>query len=219
MASNGDSSTQSHTKVASAKSTSKIVFREDLAEYLVECGRTNYPRSGEVRELLGDRPNAEALQAITNQFAQAFMHTLQVKVKVTEWHAEIDRVPVSEFTLHQAFKGDFAGEVYLNLTSDMMLRTASKLLAEQFFSVDAIVTDAACELLNIINGNSCAQMSASGINVEVQPPLCYCHPGWGERAGTHVDFREELERGVLTVVTLTCPKGNMEVCIVDRTEP
>lgn len=189
-------------------------FSGKLAKHLQECNREGAETAAVI---LAERPRAEALQAVTHQFVQAFMHVLQVPVEVVGWHDDIDKVTPSEFTLHQAYKGDFEGEVYLNLSATMMLKTASRLLVEPVDSVTALVTDGNCEFLNVVNGNACVHLSAMGFKVEIDPPLCFCHPNWGERSGARLDLYEELSKGALTVVTLACPAGQVELCIVDRT--
>lgn len=205
-----------HIQLPATPATQGSALTEKLTRYLEECSRPIPSGWDALAELLGPRPHSEILQVITNQFAQAFMHTLEVTISVDRWHDDVDQIGLDEFTLHQEFVGDFIGEVYLNLSEPMMLRSAKRLLVQPVTRINAMAMDAACEFLNVINGNASVRLSQRGYKVEVKPPRCFCHPRWGERCGARLDLREELGHGTLTAVILSCPEGSVELCIVDR---
>ena len=188
---------------------------DELGKYLELCNEDIYKEATSSDDLVADQPNADVLKVIANQYSQGFRRTLQVLVQYGKCHDDIDRVAPCDYSVYQGFTGDFEGEIHLNLSEALMLRIASKLLAEETLNVNALVIDAANEFQNIVNGNICAKLSLMGLKVDMKPPLYYRHPSWGERSGSSYNLAERAEGHRLTVLTLAHPTENPEICVID----
>lgn len=193
---------------------------EHLLQYLMwfreACDVDVYEGVASVEALLANQPKSKVLLAIANQFSLAFMRTLQVLVKADGCHNDVNQVASCDYTIYQAFTGDFCGEIHLNLSPALMLRIASKLLMEEALSVNAMVIDAASEFLNVVNGNICVQLSEMGLKVDLEPPRVYIQPQWGERSGTPFDLPGRVGDGRLTVLTMAHSTNPPEICIIDK---
>ena len=202
--------------LADALVESGALSTEALEGHLKEFSKDSYGDIKSAEELLEKCPNSKVLSVIADHFTQAFYRTLQVLVTAEKCFDDVYATAPCEYSVYQRFKGDFKGEVHLNLSSALMMRIASKLLMEETPAVNAIVIDGACEFHNIVNGNICAALSEMGIKVDLEPPRYYRHPQWGERSGVPFDLGGRVEGGNFVGITLAHPSETPELCIIDQ---
>ena len=55
----------------------------------------------------------------------------------------------------------------------MLLQMASTMLDDTVSSADELAMDASKEFVNIANGNACAKLSETGVNLTMLPPEIY----------------------------------------------
>lgn len=165
-----------------------------------------------VEELYRKRPNSEVLTFSADVFIKMFLRIADETVKPALIHTTADRARLFDFTISQGFRGDFKGECCLNLTSDMMLRIASRMLEEHVSEVNDDARDGAAEFVNIVNGNVCAKLSALGRTVDLDPPKVH-----DNRNGRSFDLFGAAADAELTLTPMLHPQSGIELCLIDRT--
>ncbi len=190
---------------------------QELAPFLRAYERGGQGATEFVSALLCDRPRSKVLEVITNQLMRSLTNTVGVRVTADGCHSDVNGLAPCDYTIAQSFMGDFEGEVYLNISSSLMLQIASTFVAKKATSVRTLVEDGVCDFLNTVNSNACVQLSSLGTQVALLRPRLYRHAQWGERATAPFDLSKRVAGATFTAIRWAHPGGRHELCIVDGT--
>ena len=190
---------------------------QELAPFLRAYERGGQGATEFVSALLCNRPRSKVLEIITNQLMRSLTNTVGVRVTADGCHSNVEDLAPCDYTISQSFIGDFEGEVYLNISSSLMLQIASTFVAKKATSVRTLVEDGVCDFLNTVNSNACVQLSSLGTQVALLRPRLYRHAQWGERAAAPFDLSKRVAGSTFTAIRWAHPGGRHELCIVDGT--
>lgn len=194
----------------------KALDAEALGQQLEKFNSDVYKGQANLTELLAGRPNADVLEAMVGLTSEVSMKLLQVLLQAESCSSELEAVAPSEYTIYQSFKGDWSGQLRLNLSSKFMMRIGSKLLEEEALIVNKTIIDATCEFLSILTGNICAKLSTQGKTVEITAPRYVEHPKVGMRSGKQSGLSDLVGTHPFTLVRMALPDDTLELCILDR---
>jgi len=196
---------------------SQALDAQALGKHLEQFNSNVYVGQDGLSELFSGRPNPNVVEVIASQFSEISMKLLQVFVQAESWVDDPDSVLPCEYTVYQKFKGDWTGQVRLNISTNLMLRIGSKLLEEETLIINKTIIDGACEFVSILTGNICAKLSTMGLSVGIQPPRYIEHPAVGARSGKRSGLGDIVGSGSLTAVRMAHPTETIELCIIDHT--
>jgi chemotaxis protein CheX len=101
------------------------------------------------------------------------------------------------------FKGQIEGRVILDMDPDAALKVASCLAGTDVDTSAAIVSEAVCELANMVIGNAVTQLNDRGFQFKVFPPQVLTQEQ-GEKAGQDSEA---------TILRFETPSGNVHLNI------
>ena len=101
------------------------------------------------------------------------------------------------------FKGQIEGRIVLDTNPEVAVKVASYLAGEDVDASDAIVTEAVCELANMVIGNAVTQLNDRGFQFKVFPPKVLTEEQC-ERAGQDSEA---------TILRFETPSGNVHLNI------
>ena len=110
------------------------------------------------------------------------------------------------FSIRQKITGDVNGFYILNISTDILLQIAIKMLKAHVEDVDDISIDAAKEFVNIIIGHICATLSSQGMNVEAEPPEFFDMSKDGKDAA-----EKDIDSSNISIVPLVMPEETIEM--------
>jgi CheY-specific phosphatase CheX len=128
------------------------------------------PVAGTIAEIYDGLPGAGLLEVVADVTVKMFLRMLHTAVRPGNCHGELAKIAKADHTIHQRLTGDLNATIALDVSSDLLRAIAGKLLGEEVAKVDGDAIDGAAEFLNIVMGNVCARMSATGRQVEIAPP-------------------------------------------------
>ena len=101
-----------------------------------------------------------------------FADQRDIKVECCETGKE--NVRLFRWVISQKIAGDNVEfNCLLSVPPKLMLQMASTMLEQNIITPDELALDATKEFVNIANGNACAQLSADGVELTMQPPEVY----------------------------------------------
>lgn len=114
------------------------------------------------------------------------------------------------YAVRQKISGDVNGYYILNISNDIFLQIAIKMLKAHMDEVDDISIDAAKEFVNIIIGHICSTLSSQGMNVEAEPP---------EFFDLTANGKDAAEKGIdskgVSIVPLVMPEETIEMVFLE----
>ena len=98
----------------------------------------------------------------------------QRDIKVERCETGKENVRLFRWVISQKIAGDNVEfNCLLSVPPKLMLQMASTMLDQNISTTDELALDATKEFVNIANGNACAQLSADGVELTMQPPEVY----------------------------------------------
>jgi len=98
----------------------------------------------------------------------------QRDIKVERCETGKENVRLFRWVFSQKIAGDNVEfNCLLSVPPKLMLQMASTMLDQNISTADELALDATKEFVNIANGNACAQLSADGVELTMQPPEVY----------------------------------------------
>lgn len=102
----------------------------------------------------------------------------------SEWELSYDEIKelrnpieLKELSVAIGMTGDYLGYVYMSMDSAVSKNITSQMLGGmEILKIDELVMSAIGELSNMIMGNSCAQISSEGYQVDITPPSVIIGP-------------------------------------------
>ena len=110
------------------------------------------------------------------------------------------------YSIRQQLEGEINGAYILNVTENVFLNIAMKMLKTQIEEIDEIAIDAVKEFVNIIIGHICSSLSSQGMVVNTQPPEFFDLNKDGKNAP-----EKNLSYTDMTVVPLILPDETIEL--------
>ena len=197
---------QEHLFLGEALITMDALTSEQLGRELEAYKKEVQGIPGTIAEIYDGLPNAQVLEVFTDVTTKMFQRMLHTFVKPGTCHSDPAQVAAADYTIRQEFTGDFAGEICLNVSSNLLKVIAGKLLETEVDEVDGDTIDGASEFINVVSGNVCGQLSTAGLKVEIKPPTVH-----DAKSGAF-DFGS----GRLTATSLLNPDEPIVLCVLDR---
>ena len=114
------------------------------------------------------------------------------------------------YAVRQKVSGDVNGYYILNISRDIFLQIAIKMLKAHIDEVDDISIDASKEFVNIIIGHICSTLSSQGMNVEAEAP---------EFFDLIANGKDAAEKGIdskgVSIVPLVMPEETIEMVFLE----
>lgn len=115
------------------------------------------------------------------------------------------------FAVRQRIEGDVSGYYVLNITREIFLSIAIKMLKTHVEDVDDISIDAVKEFVNIIVGHICSAMSSQELNVNAMAPEFFDLNEKGkDSTEKNISFQD------ITVVPLVMPEETIELVFLSE---
>ena len=164
-----------------------------------------------ISEVYAGLAGSDLLETIADTVVKMFTRIADETVKPAPCSDDPSRAKGFDFTVHQEFRGGFAGVLALNMTVDLLQRIAGKMLGEEVKDPGEEAQDGAAEFLNIVSGNICAKLSAFGKSADIAPPKVH-----DNRGGTKIDLAGVAAGGRVVVTPLLHPESGVELVVVER---
>src|SRR5690348_15540623 len=101
------------------------------------------------------------------------------------------------------FKGQIEGRIVLDMDPQAAAKVASCLAGTEVDAAESIVSEAVCELANMVIGNAVTQLNDRGFTFKVFPPQVFAQEH-GEKAGQDSEA---------TILRFSTPSGNVHLNI------
>jgi len=100
-----------------------------------------------------------------------FRRMVDIDLEVVESHKDVSKIVPYLWNIYQRFSGDIMGLCVISFTEPIFLKTASHVALEKFWEIDDLAKDGVREFVNVVVGNSAAQLSHdNGLRLSLHPP-------------------------------------------------
>jgi len=119
--------------------------------------------------------NKQIVKTFTDLMVMMFTDFAEQRdIKVERCETGKENVRLFRWVISQKIAGDNVEfNCLLSVPPKLMLQMASTMLDQNISTADELALDATKEFVNIANGNACAQLSADGVELTMQPPEVY----------------------------------------------
>lgn len=146
---------------------------EELEESLKTYVKEQEREEEDLQKVLKGVKNAEVVSAFIDLVIKMFLRLARQIVKVSACHQDKTKINIYDYTIVQKISGQININFILNMSSELLLKTAEKMINKEVKQVDAFTMDAVKEFVNITTGNACSKLSSSGLKLRSQPPTIY----------------------------------------------
>ena len=145
-------------------------LEKELKEYKKEEEKTSSEVSAAFSKLL----HKNLVKTFTDLMIMMFTQFAKQDIKIERCETGKDKVRLFRWVISQKFAGSNGEFKYLlSVPAKLLLQMASTMLDDNIKTPDELALDATKEFVNIANGNACAQLSADGVELTMQPPEVY----------------------------------------------
>ncbi|MSP41496.1 MAG: hypothetical protein EXR70_23670 [Deltaproteobacteria bacterium] len=146
-----------------------------LEKELKEHKKEEDKLSAQVAEAFNSIANKQIVKTFTDLMVMMFTDFAdQHDIKVERCEMGKENVRLFRWVFSQKIAGDNVEfNCLLSVPPKLMLQMASTMLDQNISTPDELALDATKEFVNIANGNACAQLSADGVELTMQPPEVY----------------------------------------------
>ena len=150
----------------------KLLTLEELEQELNEYKKEQEKDEREILLMIKGIKNNEIVEAFVDLTIKMFLRIARQIIKVGGC-SSVKEFPLYNYTIEQNATGDKSLSYILNMSQDIFLNIASTMYEKEIKEVNEEVTDAVCEFVNIITGNSCSKLSTISIKLSTTPPKFY----------------------------------------------
>ncbi len=193
--------------------TNGCLTQEELALELDEFSRQEQQAPENIEKLYSGRRNSRILEIFADVTTKIFLRVCHERLKIAGCHGDPGGARLLDYTLSQRFTGGFEGVICLNLSTDILLRIAGKMLDTDLLPQsrpDDDALDGATEFLNIICGHVCIKLGNLSLVTELLAPEIH------DNSGSRFAMARAAKNAQFTATDFQHPESRVEMCLVDR---
>ena len=175
---------------------------ETLERELREYQREEDKLSSQLNATFNTIGNKQIVKTFTDLMVMMFNNFGQQDIKVEHCETGKEKIRLFRWVISQKIAGENVEfNCLLSVPPKLLLQMASTMLDQNISTADELALDATKEFVNIANGNACAKLSETGVELTMLPPEVY--------ETTTKPYNIQAKNVIC--VHLACPDSKLEV--------
>jgi CheY-specific phosphatase CheX len=151
-----------------------FVTLETLDRELTEYNKETEKFTSEVSNAFAALAHRNIVQTFTDLMLLMFTRFGKQDIIIERCDSGKEKVRLFRWVISQKIAGEnIEFNCLLSVPPKLLLQMASTMLDDTVSSADELAMDASKEFVNIANGNACAKLSETGVNLTMLPPEIY----------------------------------------------
>ena len=166
--------TSHRVKLGEALVLKGFITLESLDRELKEYNKETEKFSSEVSNAFRALAHKDIVQTFTDLMLLMFTRFGKQDIIIERCESGKEKVRLFRWVISQKIAGESVEfNCLLSVPPKLLLQMASTMLDDTVSSADELAIDASKEFVNIANGNACAKLSETGVNLTMLPPEIY----------------------------------------------